>query len=137
MDLFQGVELILHAGDVGSGAVLRGLESIAPVEAVQGNVDSDDLFLPRTYASQIDGLDILVTHGNELGSPTPDKLAARYRADVIVFGHTHRPIIRRLGPTLVVNPGAAGPRRFNLMPTLGILTIERGVADVKILNLAE
>jgi hypothetical protein len=133
--VFNGVDLILHAGDVGSGAVLSELECVAPVEAVEGNVDSEQLRLPRTLVRQIDGTEILVTHGNETGSPTPEKLAARYHADVIVFGHTHRPLIRRVGRVLVVNPGAAGPQRFNLAPTVAILTIENGTADVKIVNL--
>jgi len=133
---FEGVDLILHAGDVGSGAVLSELECIAPVEAVVGNVDSEQLRLPRTLVRQIDGIEILVTHGNEEGSLTPQKLAARYHANVIVFGHTHRPVIRRVGRVLVVNPGAAGPRRFNLAPTVAILTIDNGAADVKIVDLA-
>ena len=133
---FKGVHLIVHAGDVGSGAVLTELECIAPVEAVQGNVDPGELRLPRTRVREVDGLQIFVTHGNEIGSPTPDKLAGRYRADVIVFGHTHRPIVRRIGPTLVVNPGAAGPRRFNLLPSVAILTIENRTANVQVVNLA-
>ncbi len=134
-EVFKGVELILHAGDVGSLAVLSELECVAPVEAVQGNVDPGDLRLPLNIVRDAGGLRILVTHGNEVGSPTPDKLAARYRADIIVFGHTHRPIVRRVGTTLVVNPGAAGPRRFNLLPSVAILTIENGNAAVEIINL--
>ncbi len=133
---FAGVALILHAGDVGSGAVLTELECIAPVDAVLGNVDPSELRLPRTLSRQVDGLEIFVTHGHEVvGSPTPDKLVATYHADVIVFGHTHRPVVRRLGATLVVNPGAAGPRRFNLLPSVAILTIGNGTADVEIVNL--
>jgi putative phosphoesterase len=133
---FAGVALILHAGDVGSSAVLTELECIAPVDAVQGNADPGDLRLPRALSRKVDGVEIFVTHGNEVVSPTPDKLVSTYHADVIVFGHTHRPIVRRLGATLVVNPGAAGPRRFNLLPSVAILTIENGVVDVQIVNLA-
>ncbi len=132
---FGGVELILHAGDVGDQSVLIELDGLAPILAVRGNVDATDLRLPATLTREIDGVKILVTHGNETGSPTPDKLAAKYRADVIVFGHTHRPIVRHVGATLVVNPGAAGPRRFNLMPSVAILTVGNGTADVEIVNL--
>ncbi len=132
---FKGVELILHAGDVGSRDVLAELECVAPVEAVHGNVDPMDLMLPPTVLRDIDGLDVLVTHGHEVGSPTPDKLANRYRADVIVFGHTHKAVVRRVGGTLVVNPGAAGPRRFNLLPSVARLTIESGAARVEIVDL--
>ncbi len=134
---FDGVALILHAGDVGSGAVLSELGCIAPVEAVQGNVDPSDLRLPRTVVRNVEGVEILVTHGDQVGSPTAEKMAARYHADVIVFGHTHRPVVRRLGAALVVNPGAAGPRRFDLMPSVGILTVVDGKTEVAIVNLRE
>lgn len=133
---FRGVERILHAGDVGSREVLVELACIAPVEAVRGNVDVFDLRLAPTLIRNIDGVSILVTHGSEVGSPTPEKLAARYDADLIVFGHTHRPIVRRVGNTLVVNPGAAGPRRFNLMPSVALLTIESGDISVELADLA-
>ncbi len=133
---FRGVELILHAGDVGSRDVLIELASIAPVEAVHGNVDPLELMLPRTSVRDIGGLTILVTHGNEVGSPTPEKLASRYDADLIVFGHTHKAVVRRVGDTLVVNPGAAGPRRFNLMPSVALLTVEAGDASVELIDLA-
>lgn len=133
---FKGVELILHAGDVGSRDVLAELETIAPVEAVTGNIDPVELMLPATIVRDFEHVSVRVTHGNELGSPTPEKLAARYRADVIVFGHTHRPIVRRVGGTLVVNPGAAGPRRFNVMPSVGLLTVDSGSVRVEIVNLS-
>jgi len=77
-----------------------------------------------------------VSHGHEVGSPTPAKLAARYDADVVVFGHTHRPLVSRLGNQLFVNPGAAGPQRFNLTPSVARLTIVRGNAEVEIVAIA-
>ncbi len=132
---FHGVAFILHAGDVGNVGVLAELERIAPVEAVVGNVDSSDLRLPKTLVRQVEGVEILVTHGNQVGSPTPDRLVARYQADVIVFGHTHRAVVRRFGTTLVVNPGAAGPRRFDLKPSVALLTVANGGADVQVVNL--
>ncbi|HEX4565732.1 MAG TPA: metallophosphoesterase family protein, partial [Vicinamibacterales bacterium] len=75
------------------------------------------------------GLTIHVSHGHELGSPTPEKMIQRYNTDIIVFGHTHKPLVERLGRQLVVNPGAAGPRRFNLKPSVATLTIVDGRAD--------
>jgi putative phosphoesterase len=132
-DALRGVELILHAGDVGGRAVLDELATIAPVRAVFGNTDApDDPSLESSIDLQVDGLSIHVSHGHELGSPTPDGLLRRYAADVIVYGHTHKPLVERRGSRLVVNPGAAGPRRFNLHPTAARLTVRsrRATADI-------
>ena len=131
----HGVEIILHAGDVGTFAVLRELGAIAPVHAVRGNTDGSELGLPRRVDLTLGGLDVLVTHGDELGSPRPDTLAHAYEADVIVYGHTHKPLIETRGRTLIVNPGAAGPRRFNLKPSVGLLRIEDGRASAEVLTL--
>lgn len=131
-DALAGVSQILHAGDVGGRPVLHALATIAPVLAVYGNVDPIDGLLPDSIAIDAGGLSIHVSHGHELGSPAPAKLLARYQADVIVFGHTHRPLVHRDGARLVVNPGAAGPKRFDVQPTVGILRIINGKADVDI-----
>ena len=133
-DALAGVEMILHAGDVGGRAVLDALAAIAPVHAVFGNTDPiGEPGLNAAVMLDLAGLSFHVSHGHELGSPTPEKLIARYKADVIVFGHTHKPLVERAGTHLVVNPGAAGPRRFNLQPSVARLTIEHGRADVRIL----
>ena len=131
----HGVERILHAGDVGGLSVLRELRGIAPVHAVLGNTDDPADGLPPRVELDLGGLRVCVTHGHELGSPRPDTLASRYDADVIVYGHTHRPLIETVGPVLVVNPGAAGPRRFNLKPSIGLLRIENGRAIAEIVSL--
>jgi len=131
-----GVELILHAGDVGGGAVLAGLRHVAPVHAVWGNVD--DPAQPELDAAvdlEVEGVRIHVSHGHELGSPTPAKLLARYDADVIVYGHTHKALIERVGRRLVVNPGAAGPRRFNLRPSVAILRVAGSRAEAEIVDM--
>jgi putative phosphoesterase len=135
MAALHGADLILHAGDVGTWTVLRELGTIAPVHAVYGNTDGPELALPPALALTLDGLRIHVSHGHELGSPTPDRLVARYAADVIVYGHTHKPLIERRGQTLIVNPGAAGPRRFNLKPSVAWLTIEDGRATARLVAL--
>lgn len=131
-----GVALILHAGDVGDDAILDELETIAPVHAVFGNTDAPGR---RRLSAAIDrhlgGLSVHVSHGHEVGSPTPARLVERYPADVIVYGHTHRQLVTRVGPQLVVNPGAAGARRFNLMPSVGLLRIADGRADVELVLL--
>jgi putative phosphoesterase len=132
-----GVELILHAGDVGGDDVLDELGLIAPVEAVYGN--TDDPGRPRLAAAivrEIGGVTIHVSHGHEVGSPTPERLLERHAGDVLVYGHTHRQLVARAGGRLVVNPGAAGPRRFDLLPSVARLTIRRGHADVELVELA-
>jgi len=136
-EALTGVGLILHAGDVGGSAILEELRTIAPVKAVFGNTDEPDLpDLMEEVLIEVDGLRVHVSHGHEVGSPTPAKLAARYDADVIVFGHTHRQLVTRLEGRLFVNPGSAGPKRFNLSPSVGKLTIVNGSAEVEIIDLS-
>jgi len=120
---FQGVDAILHAGDVGRTAVLDGLRDIASVHAVCGNIDPPEARLPLALECTLAGVRIHMSHGHECGSPTPQRLAAMYAADVLVFGHTHRSLIQAVGNTLVVNPGAAGPARFGLRPSVALLAL--------------
>lgn len=132
----SGVELILHAGDVGGDDILAELETIAPVRAVYGNTDPPGHPVLRdTVEIEIDGVRVHVSHGHEVGSPTPAKLLSRYAADVIVFGHTHRPLVVQVENRWVLNPGAAGPRRFDLMPTVGRMTISPGNVAIEIIDL--
>ena len=135
-DALAGVELILHAGDVGGDAVLDELELIAPVLAVYGNTDAPgDPRLAASIEREIGGVRIHVSHGHELGSPTPEKLLERYAADVLVYGHTHKQLVVRAGGRLVVNPGAAGARRFRLEPSVARLTIAARGAEVELVPL--
>ena len=131
-----GVSQILHAGDVGGQTVLDALSAIAPVEAVYGNVDVLDGMLRQHAHVECGGVSIHVSHGHELGSPTPDKLLARYDADVLVYGHTHKALVHRAGNRLVVNPGAAGPKRFDVTPSVAILRIANGTADAQLVSLS-
>jgi hypothetical protein len=132
---FADVQLILHAGDVGPDSILDELGAIAPVYAVRGNTDAvGNPRLPEAVNLEVGGLRIHVSHGHEVGA-VPDRLLAAYDADVIVYGHTHRELITRAIGRLVVNPGAAGPRRFDLQPCVARLTIEDGEADVDLVPL--
>jgi putative phosphoesterase len=134
---FQGVGLILHAGDVGGDEILDELALIAPVHAVHGNIDTPGH--PRLRDAidlEIGGVRIHVSHGHELGAPKPEKLLARYAADVIVYGHTHQQLVVEADGRLVVNPGAAGPPRFDLKPSVGILEISDRVATARIIELS-
>lgn len=132
-----GVEVILHAGDVGGQDILDELARIAPVLAVYGNTDpAGDPALAQSLIYGVDGLDIRVSHGHEVGSPNPARLAARYAQPILVYGHTHRPLVTRLGDQLIVNPGAAGPRRFDLAPSVARLTVDGGRVEVELVPLA-
>src|SRR3954451_22485566 len=131
-----GVSQILHAGDVGGRDILDALSALAPVQAVYGNVDPMDGLLPAQIALEVGGISIHVSHGHELGSPTPARLLSRYSADILVFGHTHRAVVERQDGRLVVNPGAAGPKRFNLKPSVAILRIANGSAQMELVTLA-
>lgn len=131
-----GVAYILHAGDVGGDEVLDELGLIAPVAAVYGNTDAPgDPRLARELVREVSGVTVHVSHGHELGRPTPDKLLGTYAGDVLVYGHTHRALVARAGGRLVVNPGAAGPRRFDLEPSVARLTIGGGAAEVEVVPL--
>ena len=114
----------------------RSCRRFAPVTAVYGNTDlPGDPGLVAHFAETVAGVTVHVSHGHELGSPTPAKLLRRYDADVLVYGHTHKALVHREGARLVVNPGAAGPRRFDLRPSVARLTIRDGTAEAEIVEL--
>ena len=131
----EGVQLILHAGDVGEG-VIPELQTIAPVRAVYGNTDPAGCpGLAESIDFEMEGVSIHVSHGHELGSPTPEKLLATYPADVIVYGHTHKPFLAHVDGRWVVNPGAAGPQRFKLKPSVARMSIRQGSVAIQIVEL--
>jgi len=129
--IFQAVDHILHGGDVGEPRILADLETLAPVTAVYGNTDGPELraTLPQVASLRLDGFDIVVTHGDQFGSPTPASLHDAFpEAEIIVYGHTHRPLLELVDRTVtVMNPGGAGPRRFDLLPSVGIMELEPGI----------
>jgi len=130
-EIFSRVDHILHAGDVGGLDVLDELALIAPLTAVHGNTDGGRLRsrLPEVAEVSFDGFAFVVTHGDRFGSPKPDQLKEAFpHADVIVYGHTHRPLITDLPDfRVVLNPGSAGPRRFDLPVTVAIMETEPGI----------
>ena len=135
---FAGVDHILHAGDIGPAALLTELEAIAPVTAVWGNTDGFDIRqrVPEVATVELGGVRIVVLHGMQLGSPTPARAAAAYPdADLVVFGHSHKPVIEQVGGVLAVNPGSAGPPRFRDPITCAIGIIEGGRISVERIEL--
>lgn len=133
LDALRGCEHIIHAGDICNPAVLDTLNELAPVTAVRGNNDSgariDDL--PEALTFHIGGTAIHLVHDI---ADVPKRLDG---IDVVVTGHSHKPLIERRGATLFVNPGSAGPRRFKLPVTLGIMLIDKGEVQVEIVPLID
>ena len=130
-DVFREVDHILHAGDVGKWEVVVELQALAPLTAVYGNTDGPELRarLPQVATLRLEGFDIVVTHGDQLGSPTPEALHDAFPdGEIIVYGHTHTPLLQLVDRTVtVMNPGSAGQRRFELPVTVGILELEPGI----------
>lgn len=120
----DGVERILHAGDVGGRAILEALSRIAPVSAVRGNVDRDrwGATLPETEVVEIAGISIYMLH--DLAELDLEPAAAGFR--IVVYGHSHRPKMEEKDGVLYFNPGSAGRRRFRLPVSVGRLEIRSG-----------
>lgn len=130
LEAFRCVDAILHAGDVGSHAVLEGLSEIAPLYAVHGNNDAalDNLGLPKHLDVTFDGVEVHLVH--ELPHARPSA-----HARVVVFGHSHRQLNEWRDGVLYVNPGAAGRRGFHRLQTATLLHIEEGELTVEQLTL--
>jgi putative phosphoesterase len=118
-----GVELIIHAGDIGDPKILRALERIAPVHAVRGNTDRGAwaVNLPHTRVVEVGSVLLYVLH--ELFTLDLDPAAAGFAA--VIFGHSHSPHMDYKNGVLYLNPGSAGPRRFTLPVSLAVLKIMR------------
>src|SRR5918999_5040162 len=129
---FEQVDHIVHAGDLGPLELLDELEALAPVTAVYGNTDGEEVRrrLPQVATVELDGFDIVVTHGDQLGSPTPAGLNAAFpEAEIIIYGHTHRPLLTVVDVVVtVMNPGGAGHPRFGLPSSVGGLGVEAGIS---------
>ena len=130
-EIFPEVDHILHGGDVGPEELLIELRTLAPVTAVYGNTDDSELRakLPQVAELELEGFSIVVTHGDQFGSPTPDVLHEAFpNAEIIIFGHSHRPLLQLVDKTVtVMNPGGAGASRFGILPSVGILELEPGI----------
>jgi uncharacterized protein len=129
-----GVERIVHAGDIGDAAILRALEVIAPVTAVRGNNDVGAWAeaIPEHAILRVGEVSILVVHD----AASAGGLLERAAPDVVVAGHSHRPLVRTDSGVLHVNPGSAGPRRFSLPVTVAHLTLDGASVRAEIVPLA-
>ena len=139
--LFEGCDLILHAGDVVEARILAELARIAPVRAVRGNNDFGPAFedLPELAAVELGELTAVLVHSigarHRLEAPVR-RAVARHGARLLVFGHSHRPLAVVEDGLLLVNPGSAGPRRFSLPRAAGLLDVEGRRAEVQLVDLA-
>ncbi len=139
-DIFAEVDHILHAGDVGPLDILTELEALAPVSAVYGNTDDMEVRsrLPQVARVMLEGFEVIVTHGDQFGSPTPERLQQEFpESEIIIYGHTHKPLLTLVDLVVtVMNPGSAGPKRFDLLPSVGIMELEAGIPPrARIVNL--
>lgn len=129
----EGSDLIIHAGDVGDPDILETLKTLAPVFAVRGNVDTEPwaLALPETEVIETDAATIYVLH--DVHALDLDPVAAGFH--IIVTGHSHKPARTEHGGVLFLNPGSAGPRRFDLPVTVARLDVSKQPWDVAFIDL--
>lgn len=120
---FGGVQAIVHAGDVGGTQVLDALRAIAPLHAVYGNNDEKlgGLGLPCRADFELGGVRVHLVHQLPHATPPPGTA-------VVVFGHSHRPLVEQRGAMLYVNPGAAGRAGFHKLQTVALMRVEGGAA---------
>lgn len=128
---FEGVDLILHAGDILIEEVLLQLEAIAPVQAVSGNNDSYEIYTKHGIRKliTIDGKKIGMTHGISRGKTHMNAYSEFIddNVDCIVYGHSHIPHNERINNILFFNPGSATQRRFQPKHSVGILQIDKEI----------
>lgn len=122
LSALQGCDQIIHGGDIGKPEILEALGAIAPLTMVRGNNDTDDAWasdVPYESVLRVGGVAIYVTH---ILADVPETLPADVR--VVVTGHSHKPLQQMRHGVLFINPGSAGPRRFKLPITVGMLHVE-------------
>ena len=130
LKLLEGVDHILHAGDIGDASIIEDLACIAPVTTVRGNNDKtgQSSLFPEEVTLELGGRTVYLTHQVKVPKKPEDPANKRYTdagIDVVVYGHSHIAFQKTLGSVMFFNPGAAGKRRFKLVPSLGTLELTR------------
>ena len=133
LSALAGVDHILHAGDVGGAKILSALEAIAPLTAIRGNIDRSGpcAVLPATEIVELGGTTFYLVH--DLDELDLDPVAAGIGA--VISGHSHKPLVEQRRGVLYLNPGSAGPRRFSLPITIGLVTFGHGAPQAEIIPL--
>lgn len=141
--VFENVDMILHAGDIGNEDVITALEALAPVYAVYGNVDTFPLTTryPEVFAVAINDVHICMLHQlvslktSNIQNTVNGQLNGKL--DILIYGHTHSAKLERLEDIYLFNPGSAGKRRFSLRPAVGLIHIfENGSFTPEIIYLS-
>jgi putative phosphoesterase len=134
VEAFRGVELILHAGDVGGPRVLEALEGVAPVVAVRGNNDRGEWAerLPEWEVVEVGAVSIYMLHDVKEIDISPSGAGFR----VVISGHSHRPSMEERRGVLYLNPGSSGPRRFSLPVSVALLSVRGEDVEAQLIELA-
>jgi putative phosphoesterase len=129
----SGVEHILHAGDVGDARILDELREIAPVTAIRGNIDQwgECAELPATDVVELEGRLFYLVHS--VADLDINPVVAGVAA--VISGHSHKPSVEVRNGVTYLNPGSAGPRRFNLPVTVALMIVGEGGVDARIVDL--
>jgi putative phosphoesterase len=138
LNALEGMDLILHAGDLIEVSVIDELRSLAPVAAVSGNMDRPEVksVLPRRRVLEVEGKLIGLTHGWGPPIGIERRVLSKFpEADVVVFGHTHKALVERRKGILLLNPGTPNDRRFSKHLSYAVLTIEDGELKPEIIQL--
>ena len=135
VEALRGSELILHAGDVGKPEILEALRKLAPVVAVRGNVDTESWaqVLPETAVTEAGAVTIYVLH--DVNALDLNPAASAFH--ILVSGHSHKPGKMERDGVLYINPGSAGPRRFQLPVTVARLNLAVTPYQVEFVELQE
>jgi uncharacterized protein len=133
LEVFRGVSLILHAGDIGNAEVLEELRVLAPVTAIRGNNDIGEWArrIPETQTLSVGDASIFMLHNlKEMKvNPSAENLAA------VISGHSHKPAVDYRDGILFLNPGSAGPRRFKLPISVARLIIQGATVRAELIDL--
>lgn len=128
----EGSNLIIHAGDIGNSAIINKLRKIATIYAIRGNVDKEkwaDEF-PDTLELEILNKKIFIIHNIKEVNVSNEKIY-----DIIISGHSHKPLIEKINGILYLNPGSAGKRRFSLPVSIAQIKIIEGKISAEIIEL--
>jgi uncharacterized protein len=137
-ELFEGVHRIIHAGDIGDEELIWRLEKIAPVIAVRGNNDANTMCYPNERMAVVEGRTFYVRHQFatvEKMNAAQQRIIEQRMPDAVIFGHSHKAYIGKWRGTLIFNPGGAGPKRFSLPRTIGLLKLHEDSIEPRILDL--